>query len=377
MNSLEISIKSIFLHSFHVVDTHHVSMKWMSTPQSRDVSLNLDLLRAVAVMSVFFAHLRRAQNDPSFSSLGNFGVILFFVHTSFVLMASLQRLDRTAKGNIVLALAFWIRRIFRIYPLAILCVALVAFFHIPANPGEIYAWIGWKGFFSNLALIQNLDNCKDIQGVLWSLPIELQMYIILPFAYLAIRGGRHYRSLPLWVLSLLPVLMVPVISARVGVFVYAPCFTAGIVAFDLTRSRTWTGKLPAWVWPVGIFVAIAWYGPAGLTIKLYRAWGVCLLLGVLYANVEESQLNRIYKVFHWIAEHSYGIYLSHSVVLWIVFDSMAQFPPWVKIPALIAGAIGFPALLYVALERPLVRVGGRIAGRLLMPSAVCKESRHA
>jgi len=274
-----------------------------------------------------------------------------------------------------LALAFWTRRFFRIYPLAILCIILVIAFRIPVNPGEAYNWIGMKGILSNLALIQNLTNCDDLQGVLWSLPVEVQMYIILPFAYFALRGDNRYRSLALWALALLlafaamPLaLHYSLMSFRRNVFIFAPCFTAGIVAFDLTRNKTYKRRLPAWMWPVCIFTAIALFGPrsgANFLFLLLRAWGLSLFLAFLFANVKEGQPNWMHNIFHWIAEHSYGIYLSHSIVLWIVFYQMAQFSLWVQIPALIAGAIGIPALLYVSIEKPLILAGGHLARRLL------------
>jgi peptidoglycan/LPS O-acetylase OafA/YrhL len=353
----------------------------MPGPPSKEVSANLDLLRAIAVMSVFSTHLISATlHDRSFGSLGRFGVIIFFVHTSFVLMASLQRLERTASSDSSLALAFWIRRFFRIYPLAVLFVILVAVFRIPPSPGQTYAWVGLKSFLANLALIQNLIVSKEILGVLWSLPLEVQMYVILPFAYFAIRGDRRYRSLALWMLSVLLALTLPMINWRLGVFRYAPCFTSGVVAFDLIRSKRWKWKLPAWVWPIGIFTAIALFGPhddISLPHKMYRAWALSLLLGGLFAIVEEGQSNWMHRIFHWIAEHSYGIYLSHSVVLSIVFYGMENFPLWAQIAALIVGAAGIPAVLYVSIEEPLILAGGHVARRLLRHSVMSKGCQPA
>jgi peptidoglycan/LPS O-acetylase OafA/YrhL len=50
--------------------------------------------------------------------------------------------------------------------------------------------------------------------------------------------------------------------------------------------------------------------------------------------VKEVQQNFVHRVFHWIAERSYGIYLSHLIVLWFVFDRMTNFPLGARIVAL-------------------------------------------
>jgi peptidoglycan/LPS O-acetylase OafA/YrhL len=348
----------------------------MPPPPHKEISVNLDLLRAIAVMSVFVAHLVSALGYRTFGSLGRFGVIIFFVHTSFVLMASLQRLDAPSESDSSLATAFWIRRFFRIYPLAVLFVVLVPIFHIPADPGETYAWIGLKGFLANLALVQNMTYSANILSPLWSLPLEVQMYVILPFAYFVVRGSRRYRSLALWVFSVLLAITIPRISERLDVFRYAPCFTSGMVAYDLIRSKGWSWRLPAWTWPIGILTAIALFGPhdnINLGEKITRAWMLSLFLGVLYANVAEGRPNWLHSIFHWVAEHSYGIYLSHSVVLWIVFYHMVRFPLWARIFALVAGVLAIPAVLYVSIEKPLILVGGHVARRLLRKSVMAKD----
>jgi peptidoglycan/LPS O-acetylase OafA/YrhL len=296
------------------------------------------------------------------------GVIIFFVHTSFVLMGSLERLQRDAQSNWQLLTGFWCRRFFRIYPLAILFVVLIALFRIPADPGAVYEWVGWRAFFSNLALTQNMTYDYNILGVLWTLPLEVQMYVMLPGLYSAVRGRRRYVSLGLWVLSVVLALVMPAISERLDVFRYGPCFTSGIVAYDLIRNKSWRWALPAWVWPIGIAAAILLFGPHDnlhLGLKIQRAWAVSLLLGVLYANVREGSYGVLGPVLHWIAEHSYGIYLSHAIVMGFAFFTLSGAPMWVRILVLVAGSIGVPALLYVAIEKPLILVGGHVARRMM------------
>lgn len=337
------------------------------------LSGNLDLLRTVAVMSVFFHHFSQAawRND-GFETLGRFGVVLFFVHTSCVLMGSLQRMEPSAPSKMSLTLAFWIRRFFRIYPLGVLCVLSVAFFQVPQTPLGSYYWVGLKDFLSNLALCQNLSSSPNFLGPLWSLPLEVQMYILLPFAYFAIRKER-YGGLALWGLSLFPIFIFTrfALQRPFQVLMFAPCFTAGIVAFDLARTAKPAFKLPAWIWPAGILALLTIFGPydpAGFSEKYAQCWGLALGVGLLYPFVKEATPNWLYVSCHWIAERSYGIYLSHTIVLWVVFNRLRHFPLWLQVPILISGVLGVPALLYVGLERPLVRVGINIAKGYLTPS---------
>jgi peptidoglycan/LPS O-acetylase OafA/YrhL len=100
------------------------------------------------------------------SSLGRLGVILFFVHGSFVLMASLERMSAVTSSPSELVRAFWIRRALRIYPLAIFIIAAVALFHIPAVPDTTYQWIGAGGLLANLLLVQNLIGSANMLGPL-------------------------------------------------------------------------------------------------------------------------------------------------------------------------------------------------------------------
>jgi peptidoglycan/LPS O-acetylase OafA/YrhL len=332
------------------------------------ISANLDLLRAIAVLCVFFSHLVSSLGDRRYGSFGRFGVILFFLHTSFVLMGSLERLEPSAQSFSRLAMGFWIRRLFRIYPLAILFVLLAVAFHVPLFPGFQYAWFGAKTFLSNLALTQNLTYSKSFLSPMWSLPLEVQMYAMLPFVYFGLRGKMQYRSLLLWALAIVLGLTIPHISGRLNVFLYAPCFLSGAVAYDLCRTTRWRLRLPAWIWLAGIVLLLAVFGRDDITttaFAMHRAWIWSLALGVLFANVKEGSWGMLKPVFHWIAEHSYGIYLSHIVIFWMVIDRMSAYPLWVRTLALIAGAIGIPALLYVWIEEPLILAGKRVANHLL------------
>ena len=129
---------------------------------------NLDFLRAVAVCLVFVNHIGPPLGITGVAALGHLGVLLFFVHTALVLMMSMERLRLQ---GVALYSAFLIRRIFRIYPLGIVCVLAMVLFAMPPDAWESrYQWSGWAALVSNLTLTQNITGAASINGVLWSLP---------------------------------------------------------------------------------------------------------------------------------------------------------------------------------------------------------------
>ena len=147
---------------------------------------NLDALRSTAVLLVLFAHLIMVLghlDDPvpkslNVRGLAQSGVLMFFIHTSLVLMMSLQRLGRhkaTAR--------FYIRRAFRIYPLAMLTVAAALAFKIPPHFERVYTHPTAREIWQNLSLVENLFHSPDIIGPMWSLPLEVQMYLVLPLLF--------------------------------------------------------------------------------------------------------------------------------------------------------------------------------------------------
>ncbi len=332
--------------------------------QRGEFSANLDLLRSLAVLCVFVAHLLYAGEWANFGSLGRFGVILFFVHTSFVLMASLDRMAEKYAGGKLLT-AFALRRFFRIYPLSIATVLFVALMSVPPDPSGHYAWIGWGALASNLAVTQSLTYSRLSLAVLWSLPLEVQMYCLLPFMYLAIRRSR-FASTVFLVISLIAALAIPKIIGRLSVFAYAPCFTAGVFGFDLARAVK--PRLPGWAWPLALFTAIAAFNPLddiSLPDKLPRAWLVSLAAGLAIPWFREMGRGPLRTAAHWIAKYSYGIYLSHSMVFWLALKQMAGFPAGLRIGILVVGCIACPISMYHLIEEPAILFGKKFVHRVL------------
>jgi len=170
---------------------------------------NLDILRSIAVLLVLLDHgldmvgakhnLEASLRDFD-TCVGRLGVLLFFVHTNLVLNFSLARL-RTSGWT--LFRNFLVRRAFRLYPLSILCVLLVAIFKLPSTPlSHVAAQYNWVSLISNLALTSDVTNTPVLLGPLWTLSVEMEMYVVMPIVFMALGPLRSPRvALGLWLLA--------------------------------------------------------------------------------------------------------------------------------------------------------------------------------
>jgi len=124
-------------------------------------SRNLDLLRSFAVLLVVGFHLAKLFDwklaTLRVTDFGLLGVMFFFVHTTLVLLFSLERQSRSSGKS--LFLPFMVRRCFRIYPLSMLVVATVFLLRIPSDLqfGKFNLLHQSAGnVIANLLLIQNV-----------------------------------------------------------------------------------------------------------------------------------------------------------------------------------------------------------------------------
>jgi peptidoglycan/LPS O-acetylase OafA/YrhL len=335
---------------------------------------NLDLLRAVAVLCVvldhslkFFGH--RILFGVDMQWLGRLGVMFFFVHTCTVLMMSLDRsYGKFSTGKFLGN--FYLRRIFRIYPLSIFAIAIVLIFSIPsAEIPDAFTFVQVvptkTELLSNLLLVQNLHG-RSIIGVLWSLPFEVQMYVLLPFIFLLLaRRGKLA-----WLLTIWTAVWIVSYLARPRNLLFLAHFLPGVIAFVLIR-KVKQPRMPAWIWPLFIgsliflFLAIS---PSFVTGGI-----VCLVLALSLPYFHDLNYRPLNMVTHNIAKYSYGVYLSHMFCLWFAFIHLRLQP--VALRSLVLGGllIGVPVLLFHLLEDPCIRAGSSLANHLF---ASKRESRR-
>jgi peptidoglycan/LPS O-acetylase OafA/YrhL len=332
-----------------------------AVPATAAMNPVLDSLRAIAVLLVLVSHIAETLRPvhPWDWRLGRLGVLLFFVHTACVLMPSLAR---TPGHGIHWAAHFYVRRAFRIYPLAVVCIAATVLFGVP--------WVAWQdgvvrdagAIVANVFLVQNVTDHPSVLAPLWSLPLEVQMYLVLPVLYLATDAGKRDRPLAAVTAGAM-VASIPFGFSGDNLIPFVPCFLFGIMLAG--RLSIVQPRLSFAVGLGGLCVLIALYlgvsevlGPGHSRIA---AWTVCGLLGLALPLVKPPSRAWIRRASLTVATYSYGIYLAHIPILWLAFRIVDPGAGWLGWGVCVVGLCVIPVALFRLVEAPMIRLGARIA----------------
>ncbi len=336
-------------------------------PSARSLP-NLDLLRSLAITLVVVDHValsagRRQLGPFAAGWIGVSGVFLFFVHTALVLLWSLERKPHT--------LDFYIRRVFRIYPLALAAIATAALTHAPVG-GTVEQWfqrtpLNAKVLVSNAFLIQNLTGQPSVLNVLWSLPLEVQMYVLLPALFFLVRWAGHqpaYRHRVLALLLLLWGLVVWICAAAfpktaLNLMTAIPLFLPGVMAYvGFNRVRP---RLPGWSLPLVLLLLL---GVFWLRPSIHYGWALALLVGLLLPFCYQIRGVWAIRSSHAIAKYSYGVYLTHPFALVLGFPCLPGRPFALQLSIALLVTTAGSVAAYHAIEKPLIDLGAALAARL-------------
>jgi peptidoglycan/LPS O-acetylase OafA/YrhL len=316
-------------------------------------SPNLDLLRSLAVTLVVASHVFTFavgfDSPPWFDrkALGHVGVAMFFVHTTLVLMQSLERHGGAA-------LPFLVRRAFRIYPLSLAVVLVLAGVMTAAGqPPSL------RDFVSNLLLVQNLTGAAPMPSPLWTLPFEVQMYLLLPALYaLTLKPQPFRRVVVVWCAALALALISGDWRGKTLVS-FAPCFLPGALAFVLRGRGQRSPLLLVGVIAAGavaVPVAVAYGAP-----ETPMLWLLCAAFGFTIPQCRELTVPPVARVAKVVATYSYGIYLLHIFAVGFAFNGRGGAIEWLTFAVLLAG---FAFVAYHGIEARGVALGARIADRI-------------
>ena len=165
----------------------------------------LDALRGLAISCVVVQHSLEllypawAKFSLERFRLGEFGVVVFFLCSGFIIPASLERQGSQAK--------FWIGRLFRLFPIYWFVVAAVLVLHFgfdkyPLSPEYIEHPV--RSTLANATMLQNFLSAPLALGQSWSLAYELVFYGLVSAMFVA---ALHRRA-ALWSTAAFVVAMV-------------------------------------------------------------------------------------------------------------------------------------------------------------------------
>lgn len=123
----------------------------------------------------------------------------------------------------------------------------------------------------------------------------------------------------------------------------------------LQRPRT---QRPWTQFPLVLVALTAIYVATGIEPV---AWLGCLALGCAIPWFRDMPAGRLWRVCHLVARYSYGIYLTHFILIWLFFVRLAGLPVALRWIGFWAAAAIVPVILYHLIEEPLVRLGNRLA----------------
>lgn len=212
----------------------------------------IDLLRFIAaLMVVLFHYAFRGHAADGYSPMpypllvpsakyGYLGVELFFMVSGFVILMT------AASGSLR---KFVVSRLVRLYP-AFWASVTLTFVFIMVFGGELFT-ATFSQYFINMTMLSGFVRIPPIDGVYWSLFVELKFYALVSLILVIGRIHRAQQILILWLALTVVLELFPIKSLRYFLITdYAAYFIAGAISF-LVWSR---GLSPA---RISVFL-IAW-----------------------------------------------------------------------------------------------------------------------
>lgn len=358
-----------------------MTMRQNFAPLTAEHSNNLNLIRLIAALSVLVSHAWPITLGPGAVeplealtgfSLGALSVFTFFAISGFLISASFERSD---------GLWTYLRaRAARIYPGLIVSIALVTlglgpiFSTLPV-PSYFAASETWQAFFGNSSLLRlhyHLPGVfedtpyKTVQGSLWTLPVEMRLYVVV--ALLGLLG--MFRRPVLLALTCGLGLLVISFSGSLefrGAHALRSLWYPGLpfflgMAMYLARNRLPASSIIAFA--LVLVSVLCAHGPLG-----YVTMALAVSYAVLYLAGRESGPLRLWNQ---VGDYSYGTYIYAFPVQGMVIALWGGMSPVENIAISAPITLGFAVLSWHWVERPAMRAirrRGQVKPQISTPSA--------
>ena len=280
--------------------------------------VEVDALRGVAALAVVLFHFTTRFTElfhpASLSvvnvSYGHYGVNLFFIISGFVIFMTLEKTVRP--------LDFVVSRFSRLFPaywVAIVLTFLVT--HWLGLPGKLVD--GWAAV-GNLLMLHGLFKVPHVDGVYWTLEVELLFYFGMFLLYrLRWLSRIHQMILGLLVVKITYFVLerwfnisLPWMLFRLMILQYIPWFALGIAIYQASSRQDATSRRRSAITATC----------AVLTLALTESIAVGVLSVVFALVVWLAAAGRLtllrYGPFVWLGSISYPLYLLHENIGWSI-----------------------------------------------------------
>lgn len=308
---------------------------------------SLDGLRAISITAVVLGHLGKSGHGPRifWEVYAESGVRLFFVISGFLITKIL--IEEHRQTSTLNLRAFYFRRALRIFPAALVFLALATIFY--------WHQVRWYHLVAASLYLANFDSSRPwIFGHLWSLGVEEQFYLLWPSVLK--RWYCERKTILLAVLVLAP------ICQMIFYFFKGPGGNLG--AYPWAATNLATGCLLAIVAPQlpKIRVPIALVMVLGVAlIPLFAANTVSRTLVLLFVLQPALCLSMAGVLLH-VVQTPYR-FLSSPPIVWVGKISYSLYlwqQPFCSDPHLrhtyfVFFAIVAAAVSYYCVERPVLK----------------------
>lgn len=259
----------------------------------------LDGLRGIAALAVVLYHYTTRFGQRFNSDLttrvwefeyGPYGVNLFFIISGFVIFMTIEKVKNPGE--------FVYKRFIRLYPTFWFCVFLTFFIIKYFGPLELRR--STSELFFNLSMLPGLFDTWPVDGVYWSLLIELCFYAVMLLLLL-------FRLIPrikyVGMAFLLFYFLVSVWHKYYPELYYGSLFLMGISFYKIwKRDRNWV-----WHFQVLICLILSLTAPDRLDFII-----TALFCALFYLLVYRQAGFLRFRPLVFIGEISYALYLIHQ-----------------------------------------------------------------
>lgn len=369
----------------------------MKTATTKIQFENLDGLRFLCFFSVFIAHSFHSDYDKIYNSKfyfflkddvfgnGNLGVNFFFVLSGFLITYLLIK-EKEIFGQIHLK-HFWLRRILRIWPLFYFAVLFgffvfpllkTAFGQVPHETANIQYYLL---FLNNFDFINNGIPDASILGVLWSVAIEEQFYLVWPLVLYFLPIKRYWivfstviiGSLLFRILNPSPLLheyhsLSCMGDLAIGAFGAWLLLRNDHVKLTIENLSKWTIVL-IYLAFLGFFLFRDELIQSIPSVKFIErtCFALVVLLIILEQNYAKNSFFKMssFKLISKLGKLSYGMYCLHFIGILVAMTVTKKLGLynhlWLVIILSLAVTIAISYLSYRFFERPFLKIKEKFA----------------